>query len=109
MKDKYENKANCNLTTCRYNVDGKCTNDEKREECVRVSKAVLMIDDFDDIKASDNQCVKKKNPYNVCDTNPDCECDPESCGFAVEYSTFEDVSNGMHRYVCGRYKCKYQK
>lgn len=21
---------NCNLTTCRYNADGKCTNEEKR-------------------------------------------------------------------------------
>ena len=40
---------NCNLTTCRYNADGKCTNEEKREECVRVSKAVLLIDDLDDI------------------------------------------------------------
>ena len=30
MKDKYENKANCNLTTCRYNEDGKCTNEAER-------------------------------------------------------------------------------
>ena len=43
MKDKYENKANCNLTTCRYNADGKCTNEEKREECVEVSKLVLCL------------------------------------------------------------------
>ena len=49
---------NCNLTTCRYNVDGKCTNEEKREECVRVSKAVLMIDDFDDTEVPDSQWVK---------------------------------------------------
>ena len=27
---------NCNLTNCRYNKDGKCTNEEKREECVEV-------------------------------------------------------------------------
>ena len=32
---------NCNLTTCRYNADGKCTNDEKREECVEVTEKVL--------------------------------------------------------------------
>ena len=32
---------NCNLTTCRYNADGKCTNEEKREECVEVSRKVL--------------------------------------------------------------------
>ena len=37
---------NCNLTTCRYNADGKCTNEEKREECVRVSKAVLSVDSY---------------------------------------------------------------
>ena len=35
---------NCNLTTCRYNADGKCTNEEKREECVEVSEKVLCID-----------------------------------------------------------------
>ena len=100
---------NCNLTTCRYNADGKCTNEEKREECVRVSKAVLMIDDLSDIEVADNQLVKKKNPYNVCDTNHNCECDPSTCGFAVECSTFEDFGNGTHRYICGRDKCKYQK
>ena len=73
MKYKCENKANCNITTCRYNADGKCTNEEKREECVRVSKAVLVIDDLSDIEAPDNQWVKKKNSFNVCDTNPNCE------------------------------------
>lgn len=50
---------NCNLTTCRYNKDGKCTNEEKREECVRVSKAVLIIDDLADIEVPDSQWVKK--------------------------------------------------
>lgn len=43
MKDKIENKSNCNLATCRYNTDGKCTNDEKRKECVEVSRKVLCI------------------------------------------------------------------
>ena len=51
---------NCNLINCRHNADGKCTNEEKREECVIFSKAVLMIDDLDDIEVPDNQCVKKK-------------------------------------------------
>ena len=50
---------NCNLTTCRYNKDGKCTNEENREECVRVSKAVLLIDDLVDIEVPDSQLVKK--------------------------------------------------
>ena len=100
---------NCNLTTCRYNADGKCTNEEKREECVRVSKAVLLIDDLADTEVLDSQLVEKKNLFNVCDTNPNCEFDPECCGFAVEYSTLEDVGKGIHRYMCGRDKCKYQK
>lgn len=108
VNNAYENKK-CNLASCRYNADGKCTNDEKRKECVRVSKAVLMIDDLVDTETPDNQLIKKKNPFNVCDTNPNCECDPETCGFAVEYSSFEDVSKGIHKYMCGRYKCKYQK
>ena len=100
---------NCNLINCRHNADGKCTNEEKREECVRVSKAVLLIDDLDDMEAPDNQVCKKKNPFNVCNTNPNCEYDPETCGFAVEYSTLEDVDKGIHRYMCGCDKCKYQK
>ena len=35
----------CNLTTCRYNADGKCTNEEKREECVEVARKVLCLDE----------------------------------------------------------------
>lgn len=34
----------CNLTTCRYNKDNKCTNDEKRTECVEVYGKVMGID-----------------------------------------------------------------
>lgn len=34
----------CDLTTCRYNKDNKCTNDEKRTECVEVSGKVIGID-----------------------------------------------------------------
>ena len=45
MKDKYENKANCNLTTCRYNADGKCTNEGKRKECIEVARKVLCEDE----------------------------------------------------------------
>ena len=33
---------NCNLTTCRYNKNGKCTNEEKRKECVEVAEKVLV-------------------------------------------------------------------
>ena len=35
----------CNLTTCRYNEDGKCTNEEKREECIEISRKVLCLDE----------------------------------------------------------------
>ena len=38
---RYTIMNNCNLTTCRYNADGKCTNEEKRKECVEVSEKVL--------------------------------------------------------------------
>lgn len=34
----------CNLTTCRYNKDNKCTNGEKRTECIEVSEKVLCVD-----------------------------------------------------------------
>ena len=36
---------NCNLATCRYNKDGKCTNEEKRKECIEVSRKALCLDE----------------------------------------------------------------
>ena len=54
VNNAYTNKK-CNLNSCRYNADRKCTNEEKRKECVRVSKAVLVIDDLADIEVPDNQ------------------------------------------------------
>ena len=42
VNNAYENKK-CNLTSCRYNAGGKCTNEEKRKECVEVSRKVLCI------------------------------------------------------------------
>lgn len=35
----------CDLTTCRYNANGKCENEEKRKECVEVSRKVLCFDE----------------------------------------------------------------
>lgn len=43
------NNNNCNLTTCRYNQSGKCTNEEKRKECIEVSEMVLCLDDSKEI------------------------------------------------------------
>lgn len=43
VNNAYANKK-CNLTSCRYNADGKCTNDEKRKECIEVSEKVMCID-----------------------------------------------------------------
>ena len=39
-----ENKE-CHLASCRYNRKGTCQNEEKRKECVDVSKLVLCLDD----------------------------------------------------------------
>lgn len=38
---------NCNLTTCRYNADGKCTNEENWKECAEVSLCVLCLEKSD--------------------------------------------------------------
>lgn len=37
----------CNLKTCRYNSFGECINEEKRKECVEVSKRVLCLEGKD--------------------------------------------------------------
>lgn len=42
VNNAYENKK-CNLTSCRHNADGKCTNEENRKECIEVSEKVLCI------------------------------------------------------------------
>lgn len=104
----------CNLTTCRYNKDGKCTNEEKRKECIRVSKSVLCIDgksinDFYARMYFETMTQWKDGLTDTCDTNQNCENDPKNCGYAVEYSTLEDAVNGIHKYMCGRGKCKYFK
>lgn len=70
---------------------------------------MIGIVDYVDTKMLDSQVVKKKKQFNICDTNPNCECDPSTCGFAVEYSSFEDVSNGIHKYICGLDRCTYSK
>lgn len=36
---------NCHLVSCRYNKNSQCTNEDKRKECVDVSKAVLCLED----------------------------------------------------------------
>lgn len=42
VNNAYANKK-CNLTSCRYNKDRECTNDEKRKECIEVSEKVLCM------------------------------------------------------------------
>ena len=42
VNNAYANKK-CNLTSCRYNADGKCANDEKRKECIDVCEKVLCM------------------------------------------------------------------
>lgn len=57
VNNAYANK-NCNLTFCRYNADGKCTNEEKREECVEVAEKVLCVDKekfMDEIREADEK------------------------------------------------------
>lgn len=35
----------CNLITCRYNQNNICQNEDKRKECVNVSRKVLCLDE----------------------------------------------------------------
>lgn len=85
---------NCNLTTCRYNVDKKCVNQNKRKECIEVSEKVLCLEKYN------------KNPFNICETNPNCE-NAGNCKYAIECTTFEDLGNAITRYINGFKKCTY--
>lgn len=67
---------NCNLTTCRYNTNGKCENEEKRKECVKVSKKVLCLyvndnDDFCGKIEKTGQVVHGKSEMHHCVGVPD--------------------------------------
>lgn len=44
---------NCNFTSCRFNAEGICENEEAREECVDMSRKVLCLD-------KDKSCEKCK-------------------------------------------------
>lgn len=44
VNNAYANKK-CNLTSCRYNKDRECINDEKRKECIEASRKVLCINE----------------------------------------------------------------
>ena len=35
----------CNFTSCRFNAEGICENEEAREECVDMSRKVLCFDE----------------------------------------------------------------
>ena len=36
----------CHLASCRYNRNGICQNEDKRKECVDVSKMVLCLEEI---------------------------------------------------------------
>lgn len=36
----------CNFTVCIYNTDGKCSNTDKRKECVEISRKVLCMEEI---------------------------------------------------------------
>ena len=45
VNNAVENKE-CHVASCRYNdINCKCTNEEKRKECVKVSRKVLCLDE----------------------------------------------------------------
>ena len=52
---------------------------------------------------------EEKDPINICKTNPDCEHNPEDCGFSINCTTIEDSIQGKESYVCGFEPCKYEK
>ena len=39
------NNNRCNFTSCRFNAEGICENEEAREECVEMSRKVMCLDE----------------------------------------------------------------
>lgn len=76
VSNAYKNKK-CNLSTCRYNSSGKCTNGGKRKECIEVSEKVLCIDK--------KTFRKIDNVKHIGDDN----------GKPIETSEFHDMTIGI--------------
>ena len=102
------------------NIEVVCVSQIEETASISVSNkeeiaALMDKDEFEEFCKVWDRIHNSENGHNsnikfdICDTNPNCENDPANCGFAVEYSTFEDVIKGIHRYMCGLDKCKYQK
>lgn len=88
---------NCNLTTCCYNQSGTCTNEDKREECVEVSKRVLRLEG-----RSCPDCHKSYDGVIIggADEPKECEC---GCLFDLE-GLFAGITCREPRYC---ENCKY--
>lgn len=51
--------SDCHLSSCRYNRNGKCTNEFERKVCVDVSKLVLCLEESNDGKGNQTENNRK--------------------------------------------------
>lgn len=86
---------NCNLTTCRYNKDNKCTNDEKRTECIEVSEKVLCVD-----KKTFKKIDNAKNISNEDDKPIETS---ELHDMTIDVDVSVDAVNEYAKSILGRY------
>lgn len=47
-KKRFLESNRCNFATCRHNKDGICQNEVDREDCVRICRLVLCMEDMED-------------------------------------------------------------
>lgn len=85
----------CNFTSCRFNAEGICENEEAREDCVDMSRKVLCLDnEADMIKACGEfigehlpQCKFQKDcKVMICRFNQNDKCTDATAYLRCEYT-----------------------
>lgn len=69
----------CNLTSCQFNAEGICENEEAREDCVDMSRKVLCLNELvpekhtkESLKELYDKCLDvTRNKYLVCKNDAD--------------------------------------
>ena len=87
MQENSADNNNCNFTSCRFNEDGICENEEAREECVEMSRKVLCEDEdkscekceYADLDYIYDEMEHEEYPLYTCqkgnDVSLDFECE----------------------------------
>ena len=89
----------CNFSTCRFNENGKCTDEKSRKQCVEVAEKVLCLDEPFYVSVNTKsvnetlEYIEKDYECDVCEHRAECE----KRGYLLDVSTYRDVRSHFIR------------